>query len=246
MQKHFVYILQRRDRSGIFKYDNLQFAFEPFYVGKGSQRTENGKIVYDRLKHTVTGGNNHKMNLIHKVKELEITVFNFETENESFDRETEFIEKIGRKDLNRGPLVNWCNGGRMNVDKKSRFKRTCQYDQYGNLLAVFESQDEAFRKTEIGNISRACSTKILAGGYFWRSYKKNDNLVEKIDIGSYFENRMHNGNVPRSVLVTKGNETIKFESLLAASIYTKVGSPTICRACKNKKTYNGFNFEYAS
>lgn len=245
-QTHYVYVLQRRDRPGDFKYADLFFNFEPFYVGKGSRREFENKILYDRLLHTIHKGNDHKMSIIQKT-DIEVSMFIFETSDEAYAKETEFIEKIGRKDLKLGPLSNWCNGGAMNVDGKSHFKRTAKYDRSGKLIKIYLSSDSAHKDTGISNISRACSKKILAGNFFWRNFKKYENVPETIDIGNYFENRIHDGNVPRSVQVIDEKENIIiFASIKEASNFTNVGSPTICRACKNNKTYNGYKFKYIS
>lgn len=247
-QIHYVYVLQRRDKPGEFTYQNLFFSFEPFYVGKGSKRELNGKAVYDRLFHTIHNGNDHKMNILKKLNyEAEVSLFFFETEEEAFQKETSFIQKIGRKDKGLGPLSNWCDGGKFKVDRESYFKRTAKYDTSGKLLEIFMSAEQAKEITKVSNISRACTKKILAGGFFWRNFKKNEKIPDEIEVGNYFVNRIHNGNKPREILVIDelGNKK-RYSSIKEASISTGVGSPTICRACKNRRTYNGFKFQYAA
>ena len=245
IKTQFVYVLQRKDREGIFIFEDLKFFYEPFYVGKGSKREINGKVKYDRILHTTKNSNDHKLNLINKIDgNLEISLFFFDTEDEAYEKETEFIKKIGRKDKNLGTLVNWCDGGKMNIDPKSHFKKTAKYDLSGKLLEIFDSQDLAIEKTKITNISRACSLKIIAGNFFWRTYGKNQKILEEIETSEYLNNRIHNGNVPRKVKVIKADELIFFNSIKEASSFTGVRSPTICRSCKNQKLYNGFKFEY--
>jgi hypothetical protein len=55
---------------------------------------------------------------------------------------------------------------------------------------------------------------------------------------------MHDGNKPRRAEASKETESFIFASIKEASTFTKVGSPTIVRSCKNGKVYNGYRFRY--
>jgi len=73
-----------------------------FYIGKGSNNRayvmkSRGKYWFNYVKK-------------HGIPIVEILYENL-TEEDAFKLESELIEKIGRSDLNKGPLVNTTNGG---------------------------------------------------------------------------------------------------------------------------------------
>ncbi len=109
IDNYYIYICLDPRKSGRYLYDDVCFLFEPFYVGKGK-----GK----RYKRT-TGRNKYFKNKINKIKQsgLEPIIFKlYENLNEkqSFEKEIELIEEIGRFDLNFGPLLNMTDGGEGN------------------------------------------------------------------------------------------------------------------------------------
>jgi hypothetical protein len=74
---------------------------EPFYIGKG---------VGDRAYRK---GNRNRFwgNIVNKYGFDVVLLEEDLTEQEAFDREIYWIKRIGRKDLNQGPLVNMTDGG---------------------------------------------------------------------------------------------------------------------------------------
>lgn len=74
---------------------------EVFYVGKGLE-----KRAYS--KH---GRNKHWRNMVNKYGYIIDIVENRLTEQEAFDREIFYIKRIGRRDKNKGTLVNMTDGG---------------------------------------------------------------------------------------------------------------------------------------
>jgi len=81
--------------------------YEPFYIGKGK---------CGRYREKFCGRNKYFKNKINKIKQsgLEpviIKLYENLNEQQSFEKEIELIEEIGRIDLNTGTLVNMTNGG---------------------------------------------------------------------------------------------------------------------------------------
>lgn len=74
---------------------------EPFYVGKG--KANRYKIKSHRSKHWKNIVAKHNYDIIFLETDL--------TEQEAFEKETYWINRIGRRDLGNGPLVNFTNGG---------------------------------------------------------------------------------------------------------------------------------------
>ena len=74
---------------------------EPFYIGKGK-----GQRAFQK-----TGRNNRWKKLVNKYDYDIIILEEGYTDLESCEREKYWIKRIGRNDLNLGPLVNMTDGG---------------------------------------------------------------------------------------------------------------------------------------
>lgn len=110
-QKNFyVYIYLDPRKKGKYRYENYLFEYEPFYVGKGKDDRMNIHL-YEKKSN-----NKSKFNKIQKIKKegfspvIKKLYVDLE-ENESFKKEKELINIIGRKDLKLGPLCNLTDGG---------------------------------------------------------------------------------------------------------------------------------------
>jgi len=106
MNKYYVYIYLDPRKPGKYKYGDYCFLYEPFYVGKGK-----GKRLYK-----ISGRTKYFLNKINKIKNYNLNSIVIKikenlNEEESFLLESELINLIGRKDLVRGYLVNYTDGG---------------------------------------------------------------------------------------------------------------------------------------
>jgi hypothetical protein len=85
---------------------------EPFYIGIG--HTDNNK--YNRA-YTKNKRNDFWKNIVnHTDYEVEI-VYETNLKDEIFEKEKEFINLYGRRDLNNGTLVNLTDGGEFSINK---------------------------------------------------------------------------------------------------------------------------------
>ncbi len=111
---------------------------EPFYVGKGGKRSDKtkGKFRYDTKHHRSIFWHNivnkHGFDIIF----LEIDL----SEEEAFEKEIYWINRIGRRDLNNGPLVNHTDGGEgvsgrkhSDIDKKKISEGVLKYYENGGV-----------------------------------------------------------------------------------------------------------------
>jgi hypothetical protein len=110
----YTYVYLNVLKPGHFKYDDMEFDYEPFYVGKGKD---------DRyLHHLNKVKNNYKYKSSLKFSIIEENVKNGKdpiiikiqddiSEDESLSLEKLLIRKIGRFDLGKGPLTNLNDGG---------------------------------------------------------------------------------------------------------------------------------------
>lgn len=128
MNKNIFYAYAYLDprKPGIFDYGEVVFNFEPFYIGKGHSNR-----IDDHLKEVLNNhqiqwkGNQLKYNKIRSILKNDkppilIQIRCFENETNALEFETNLIKKIGRLNLNMGPLTNLTDGG----DGLSGYKHT--------------------------------------------------------------------------------------------------------------------------
>lgn len=101
MSTYFLYRHIRHDKN------------EPFYIGIGTLN-HNGKTEQRKFRRAfeiTTGRNRHWVNIIN-ITSYDVEII-FQSNNRSLilKKEREFIKLYGRKDLNKGSLVNFTNGG---------------------------------------------------------------------------------------------------------------------------------------
>lgn len=114
MNNFYVYIFLDPRKDGEFSYGEHKFKYEPFYVGKGKNNRCENHLREWSLKDKTLKNNKIKSLLKLGLKPIIIKLFLNLSEVDSFDKEKEMIKKIGRLDLNTGPLLNMTDGGEGN------------------------------------------------------------------------------------------------------------------------------------
>jgi len=109
--KYYVYIFLDNRKPGVFKYDDFEFKYEPFYIGKGIK----GRIKNHFQKGHLLDGS-HKSNVINKIliEGYEPDIIKIKeglSEESALELEIKMIKLIGRFDEGLGPLTNKTNGG---------------------------------------------------------------------------------------------------------------------------------------
>jgi hypothetical protein len=205
MKKVFYnYILLNPKKQGKYKYNELEFNAEPFYVGKGYKDR-----VFEHYKawHLKTDTNIEKQELI-KLLNNEYFIPDYiilnESTNEDFVLEQEIIliSLIGRKIDKKGPLLNKNTGGEGNKgrlikcstrkklsdnnrwkNKKgklhSRSKPVYQYSATGKFIKVWENGSIAAETLNVdqSNIAICCLGKIKSAyGFHWSYINKGDQI----------------------------------------------------------------------
>lgn len=123
-KEHYVYIYLDIRKKGKHIYENLIFDFEPFYVGKGK-----GLRFKQHLYNIKRDKNFSKRKIVKEIIEETglnpkiIKIYENLTDEKSCELEIELIEKIGRKDKNKGPLLNRTDGGEGANTSKYRIYR---------------------------------------------------------------------------------------------------------------------------
>lgn len=108
MKTYYIYALCDSSKFGSYQYDDLFFDYEPFYIGKGTE-DRNYNSIFD-------SHNSFKKNKIKSLKKKKIDILSLKlienlSNEESLKIETEIIRKIGRRNLDKGPLTNLTDGG---------------------------------------------------------------------------------------------------------------------------------------
>lgn len=129
---YYVYALLDSSKIGNYIYGEYNFDYEPFYIGKGK-----GK----RIKNTLYDNSPFKKNKILKLKRnnikvISIKLFDKLSNNEAIVKEKEIISIIGRRDLNKGPLVNTTDGGdgRLNSKHSKQVREKISKNRKGKAI----------------------------------------------------------------------------------------------------------------
>ncbi len=105
----YVYALLDPRVPGPFYYGHWKFSHEPFYIGKGKDSR-----IEHHTKHDFR--NKHRLNKLRKIRKegfepIALKKRKYLLEKEAFALEKHLISKIGRADLQEGPLTNHTSGG---------------------------------------------------------------------------------------------------------------------------------------
>lgn len=109
----YLYILFDLSKPGNYEYNGYKFNYEPFYIGSGTYNR-----IFDYNKENMINKSifSEKYNLIRKLYEFSnledfVYIFKISKSKEEIDLlEIEFIQNIGRKIDNSGPLLNTLDG----------------------------------------------------------------------------------------------------------------------------------------
>lgn len=173
MNNKCVYIFLDHRKPGRYVYDDLQFDFEPFYVGKGSLTRPNGH------KYTINKKKTRFYNKYNKIlKETNIPP-NFIIieqnliEEEANKLETELIKKIGKIE-NGGTLTNITDGG----DHNGGFK--CKKSVIIKRTEKLKNNSEYLEKRKDNFIEKANKIHNYKYDYSLLEYKSAKTLIKII------------------------------------------------------------------
>ncbi len=167
MNIYYVYAYLDPRKPGKYKFDEFEFEFEPFYIGKGTKSR--------LLRHLKEKNRNPiKYNKISKIKKegklpIIIKIIDKISNEESLQIERTLIKKIGRIIDGTGTLTNYSEGGETYIGYKhtedylKKLKKpVVKYDIIGNIIEEYQSVKEAGEKNKIHpqTISQICNGKI--------------------------------------------------------------------------------------
>ena len=252
---HYVYAYLDTRKPGKYIYDDLEFEYEPFYIGQGKKYR-----CYSGLKN---GGSPYKKYKINKIlsegfdpkviKMYENLEYEF-----AIKLEIELISKIGRDDLGRGPLVNLTDGGegtlnmsqiiKDKISEKSKGRKMSETAKENMKLSrkkYFENGNTTWNKgrewTEEERLK--LTNKSNTGKVFSDSHKNKMKENAKMQM---LEGRSI---VKQSILVNKftmcGDFIKEYESITNAANENNIPKTSIIECCKKRlKHAGGFYWEF--
>jgi hypothetical protein len=194
MNEHYIYVYLDQRKCGKWTFEEIEFNYQPFYIGKGK---------YFRINHHLQpksrSNNSIKSNIINSIeKDLDELPIHYKIyESLSFEQaseiESKMIKHFGRIDKKTGILSNMTDGGEgfknviftENTRKKmseakigklvgkrnGKSKIVEQYDLSGNFIKKYDSLTEAANENGLNlkNISSCCRNKSKSAyGYIWK------------------------------------------------------------------------------
>lgn len=212
MNDYYVYVYLDPRKPGVFIYHDLEFNFEPFYVGKGTKnRSHSG--IRDKKKSLKV----NKICSILKSGNFPIIIKIFENicNEESCKKEIETISKIGRMNINLGPLTNMTDGGTggLGLKHKQEWKKILSKPviQLKDNIVIneYNSVKEASEKTGVikQNISSALTGRYkTAGGFQWNYKNNTDKLQGHLKIEFKMPSHSDSTKLKMSNSAKKGND----------------------------------------
>jgi hypothetical protein len=156
-------------------------------------------------------------------------------------KEIEFISLYGRKDLNKGSLVNMTDGGEgtVNIVVSEKTKQLISKNnkaKKGIPLSEETKRKISFTKTGVKQTKEAIENRRI--GKLKRGYKHSDEVKKKIS-----DTKRKNGS-PRSKVVLNINTGIYYKSAQEASDLLGISIMTVYRSCKGQVKSKLNNLKY--
>lgn len=250
----YVYALLDTSKPGNYTYENLKFDYEPFYIGKGHDKRNESHF---RLVEYKSSQNSFKDNKIRKlikngcdlVSEL---VFENLSEKKAFEIERHLIKKIGRRNLNKGPLTNLTDGGEGMTGYICTPEHKAKISFKIKLMWKKRTKEEYDKIcAKIGN-----NSKSLKGRSLTEEHKKNisenniwkgKTLTEE-EIANRVKGRLKKG-VGRKKLYQYSIDDFKLikvhDSVRFAATELNLRESGIAKAARQKRQFKGFIWSYA-
>jgi len=251
----YIYVYLDNRKPGKWNYKDIEFNYQPFYIGKGKKFRINHHLRPGQLnKNTIK--NNIIKSIIKETNELPLHYKIFEdlTFEESNTIEMGIIKHFGRINLKNGILSNMTDGGEgfrnmiftdeakkkmsdiamgtKTYSNNGMSKIVEKYDLNGNFLEKFNSLREAAESInkDFKNISSCCRGKShIAYGFKWKYGGKSYNPLIKTE------------SIEKRKKVYQydldGNYIREYESQSEAARLTKIGH--ISCACLGKINFSG-------
>lgn len=251
--KYYIYAFLDSSKPGKYTYGDIDFKYEPFYIGKGCD---------DRIKSSLYDRESpFKVNKINKLRNNNIDIFSIKIyenlENEqSLEIEKELIKKIGRRDIGNGPLVNQTDGGdgRLNSPHSEETKKKISETKKAQSLSTPHTNETIeylreintgyknpfFGKSHSDQVKLEQSERVLGTNHPMWGKKHNQETILLIkenrnkSIDQNLMNQLSKERNSKSVLQYSldGDFINEYESIKDASIKTGLSESLIGKTCR--------------
>jgi hypothetical protein len=257
-KNYYIYVYLNPLNPGIFKYEDLEFDFEPIYIGKGinnrlynhisscqNKKNKSGyrRLFYQKLRKIIRLGHDPKV----------IIFKNHLSEKEAFQLEIELISKIGRRITKEGPLCNNSKGGEGPSGAVTPRYSVCVYDNLGEIVSIESSVKICSSKYGVSELTiykhLRGTRKFPSNGFRFKKEKDNiKNLCKYEDIEVKKKGK-HSGLNPLSKTVyqydKQGNFIKEYPNSNIASLELGILRSAIQNNLTNRsKTCNNYIFKH--
>jgi hypothetical protein len=257
-KKYYIYIYLNPLKPGKFNYQDLNFDFEPIYVGKGTGKRIHNHLTSCQNKNNKAGYRRLFYQKLRKIiksgfSPIIITLKENLSEKEAFVLETELISKIGRRIMKEGPLCNNSKGGEGASGAIAPRYSVCVYNNSGELISTESSVKSCSIKYKVSELTiykhLRGTRKFPSNGFRFKKEKDNiKNLCKYEDIEVKKKGK-HSGLNPLSKTVyqydKQGNFIKEYPNSNIASLKLGILKSAIQNNLTNRsKTCNNYIFKY--
>ena len=152
---YYLYIYLDPRKPGIHQYHDLEFLYEPFYVGISKSKKRHLEHLDEAYR---VNCKTYKCNKIRKIKidtgndPIFIKRFENLSKIDAAKLEKEYILKIGRSDLGKGPLTNLTNGGDGVTGYIHSYEQTLQHSN--RLIESWKNEEYRKKMSKISSESQ--------------------------------------------------------------------------------------------
>jgi len=229
--QYYVYLHVRDDKD------------EVFYVGIGTKEDSENYFKQYHRAYQVWSRNRFWKFIVKKTKYTIKIHKEFDSRIKCEEEEIRLIKKFGRKNLNKGTLVNLTDGGEgLKGCRPINAREVHQYTLKGNYIQSFNTIGEAEEKINCTNVSACCRGIIKTAGKYQWSYDKKDT----IEVVKYHTSEATSKKVQQ--FTKEGKLVNEYDSVNEASRVmtgSKKGLSTISQCCNGiRKTYLGYKWKF--
>ncbi len=254
--KYYVYVLLDKSKPGIHKFNDLEFEYEPFYVGKGT-----GDRIITTLIKNKSFYRTHKHNRIKSIKNrgydiIAQKIYENLGNEESLEIEKKIIKLIGRRDLHLGTLTNLTDGGdgrlesphsketkeKISKTKKEQALSIPHTEETKNILREINKGDRnpMYGKTHTDEVKEQQSLRVSGSNHPMFGKNHTDESIAKIkesrnkSVDQNELNRLSKERNSKSILQydLEGIFIDEYESIKVAAEKTGLSESLIGKTCR--------------
>ncbi len=247
---YYVYVYLDKSKPGQFYYSGLDlcFLFEPFYIGKGTRYRDTRHLLFCNNHKSGTNPFYDKLKNKNTQPAIERIVTNI-SDDEAKEFEIFAINKIGRKLLGMGPLMNMTDGGTggdtfslLSEEKKKERLQKCSESMMGKNKGkkCSEEQKEKIRKSLTGR-KNPDHSKWLKG----KSQSESTKNKRSDSLKNHYKNNKSKKQKRIIQLDLEDNFIQSWDSISDAANFYNITKGSISLVCNNKrKTTNGYKWKF--